>query len=373
MAQGFLNGARYDQKLTDIAKLIDRGITEVHVPEGVKSIGAYAFGYCTKLKRIVIPEGVTTIGSDAFRNCNSLTEITLPQSLKTIAFQALAYTYSLKKIVLPPLVTSIPQNLLMNSTIKEFIAEGRIGDVNAYAFANCENCLVYDFTRCTAVPRLTQTSAFNGMNSGCKIYVPASLYDAWIVATNWATYADHIVPVHIIPEIITPDYVSEGLLIENGVLEGRGTCDDSVIVIPDYINQISRGVFVNDQNLDTLILPEDGHVYVYDNQFTGSSVKFIKNISWGYSFVFSGAEALEVVSFTETNYTDTYFMAYARDGVIFDFTKCTKIPYMVDAYDDHFGSNTKIYVPFELYDEWIEATNWTVIADRIVRAKRSKA
>lgn len=53
----------------------------------------------------------------------------------------------------------------------------------------------YDFTACTAIPTLVNVNAFTGIPSDCEIRVPASLADEWKAATNWATYADHIVGV----------------------------------------------------------------------------------------------------------------------------------------------------------------------------------
>ncbi len=50
-------------------------VTELVIPDGVESIGGYAFYYCTSLKSITIPYSVTSIGSWAFHNCTSLTDI----------------------------------------------------------------------------------------------------------------------------------------------------------------------------------------------------------------------------------------------------------------------------------------------------------
>ena len=54
---------------------------------------------------------------------------------------------------------------------------------------------VYDFTKCTAVPALSNANAFSGIPADCEIRVPAALYDEWIAATNWSTYAANIVGV----------------------------------------------------------------------------------------------------------------------------------------------------------------------------------
>ena len=50
-------------------------VTELVIPEGVTSIGSYAFYGCSGLTKLTISEGVTSIGSHAFEDCSNLTEI----------------------------------------------------------------------------------------------------------------------------------------------------------------------------------------------------------------------------------------------------------------------------------------------------------
>ena len=121
--------------------------TEIRIGDSVTSIRDSAFQGCYLLTSITIPSGVTSIGDFAFSNCYLLTSITIPSG-----------------------VTSI-------------------GD---YAFSVCFSIIKYDFTSATSIPTLSNINAFNNINGLCKIYVPDALYDDWIVATNWATYADYI-------------------------------------------------------------------------------------------------------------------------------------------------------------------------------------
>lgn len=67
------------------------------------------------------------------------------------------------------------------------------GSIYASVFARCTNCLLYDFSGCSAVPTLVNANAFDRINANAKIVVPDALYNDWIAATNWATYADKIV------------------------------------------------------------------------------------------------------------------------------------------------------------------------------------
>ena len=57
-------------------------ITHVTIPEGVTTIGVYAFQGCTGLTHITFPDGLTTIGNYAFHDCTGLQYIIIPRSLE---------------------------------------------------------------------------------------------------------------------------------------------------------------------------------------------------------------------------------------------------------------------------------------------------
>lgn len=54
----------------------DNEITELIIPDGVNSVGNYAFQRCVGLTSITIPNSVTKVGKEAFKNCSGLTSIT---------------------------------------------------------------------------------------------------------------------------------------------------------------------------------------------------------------------------------------------------------------------------------------------------------
>ena len=64
--------------------------------------------------------------------------------------------------------------------------------VNSDAFDYCTALQFIDFTECNSVPSLQNTNAFSDAPPDIEIRVPAALYDEWIAATNWATYAANI-------------------------------------------------------------------------------------------------------------------------------------------------------------------------------------
>jgi hypothetical protein len=160
---------KYKGYKIDLAALIDRSITEIEIPKGIKEINSSAFANCTKLERISIPEGVESIGSSVFQN-TAITELVLPESCYYLHGYAL---YGMTKLISVKL--------------------GNTTYVTTTAFNNNPNCLTYDFTRCTDVPQLSGANAFENINSEAKILVPATLYDKWIATTNWVVYKDYIV------------------------------------------------------------------------------------------------------------------------------------------------------------------------------------
>ena len=148
-------------------------LTSVSIPEGVTSIGSNAFSSCYALTSVSIPEGVTSIGSNAFDTCQSITSIAIPNGVSSIEYRTFWSCTSLGSVPLPGSITTIA----------------------AYSFSNCYSVAFYDFSNHTAVPTLANTNAFTGIAADCEIRVPAALVDEWKAATNWATYADHIVGV----------------------------------------------------------------------------------------------------------------------------------------------------------------------------------
>ena len=171
-------------------------LASITIPEGVTRIRNNAFNNCYSLASITIPEGVTSIGSSAFTNCRSLASITIPEGVTSIGDSAFSSCYSLASITIPEGVTSIGSSAFTNCrplasiTIPEGVTS--IGD---NTFNHCYCMRYYDFTASASVPALSSTNAFSGIPSDCQMLIPATLYDEWSAATNWATYAKYMVAV----------------------------------------------------------------------------------------------------------------------------------------------------------------------------------
>lgn len=194
----------------------------IHLPVGTAYVNAYAL-QSNGASVVTLPIGITNIEFATFTGMSNLHYLTLPNGLTTLMDYPFAAS-GLEKIIIPDSVTnentwfqnatniyyvelptaltSIPASFMslagvMNygegATIQRLKIPSSVTSIGTAAFSLRKGILVFDFSECLAVPTLANTNAFNGINDYAVIIVPDSLYNEWIAATNWATYAAKIV------------------------------------------------------------------------------------------------------------------------------------------------------------------------------------
>ena len=87
-------------------------LTDVTLPPNIRLIGSWAFNNCKNLYSIRIPYGVEHLSFTSFRGCSNLSSIILPDSITSIGDWALYHCPSLKSIIIPKSVSSIGKNAL---------------------------------------------------------------------------------------------------------------------------------------------------------------------------------------------------------------------------------------------------------------------
>lgn len=99
-------------EVTDL--LMISGLTAIHLPATLRTLGEYSFFNCSDAYSVVIPEGVTEIPAYCFARCRNLRSVTLPESLRIIGEGAFNKTYYLgatvseiQEITIPRGVTQI--------------------------------------------------------------------------------------------------------------------------------------------------------------------------------------------------------------------------------------------------------------------------
>lgn len=76
------------------------GKEHVIIPDGVKTIGKYAFANC-HVKSVIIPDSVTEISESAFSSCSNLETVIFGKNVESIGDKAFGACVNLKSVTLP--------------------------------------------------------------------------------------------------------------------------------------------------------------------------------------------------------------------------------------------------------------------------------
>lgn len=104
--QGFNELRSYTSKICIQGQDIQE-ITNLEIPDGVKSICSSAFSGWNWLTSVIIPNSVTTIGNYAFRGCTGLTSVIIPGRVAKIEESAFSSCTGLASVTIPASVTKI--------------------------------------------------------------------------------------------------------------------------------------------------------------------------------------------------------------------------------------------------------------------------
>lgn len=178
------------QSLSDEIRSIDSGGGKIYsYDETMFDINGGGY-YQTKTVNIVA--GVTTISTRAYYSASGIESVNIPDSVNNINSMAFYGCIALKQIIFPRLVSSINTSVCYNCAVMTHAyIMGNITNVYPNSFSSCKKMVACVFSGNTSVPTLSNVNAFN--SNTCLIIVPDNLYDEWIAATNWSTYADRIV------------------------------------------------------------------------------------------------------------------------------------------------------------------------------------
>jgi hypothetical protein len=137
-----------------------------------------AFGCCKSLTSVNFPQA-NFLGDQAFASCSALTGVDFP-SVGTISKSAFAYCCSLVSASFPNVTT-----------------------IKSSAFLNCHNLVELHIEGVSAVPTLASSVFYSTPIGGYSasagqygsVFVPASLYESFLTATNWSKISSRIVSV----------------------------------------------------------------------------------------------------------------------------------------------------------------------------------
>ena len=157
-------------------------------------IGNYAFYNCSSLTYIDLPK-CSYIESCAFQHCNSLLSVSLPEC-GYVGVSTFANCTYLSSIFLPEcgIIGSSAFKSCFNLSYAKF---SKCHYIHNDAFYSCSSLAILDLSLVSQVPSLGYSTAFYGtkLSTTGSIYVPASLYSNFRIASNWVYYSNHIYSV----------------------------------------------------------------------------------------------------------------------------------------------------------------------------------
>lgn len=160
-------------------------LSAVTIPDGARNIWSNVFQNCNSLRAVTIPDSVTSIGDGAFSGCSSLRSVSIPRSVTSIGNYTFYSCSSLAFITIPDSVTSIGAYAFQNcNALSAVTIPDSVTDIAIYAFSGCYGLAKIIFCSDTP-PTVSDPSAFSGIPTDCKIYVPAGSLSAYTSAQNY--------------------------------------------------------------------------------------------------------------------------------------------------------------------------------------------
>jgi hypothetical protein len=186
--------------ISSYAFYYNNGLSNITYPSA-SFVGSHAFRYCSNLTTVSF-DACTNLYTYAFAQCSKLTNLYFP-NLKSISTYAFVSCYSLSQATFPH-VTVISSNAFRycsSLTTLEFTSTVNI--IQSYAFANCLRLISLYLTGLSRVPTLSggvfSSTPIGGYSTIAgqygSVYVPASLYNSFLTATNWSSISARIVSV----------------------------------------------------------------------------------------------------------------------------------------------------------------------------------
>lgn len=374
----------------DLAFGLCSSLKKVSLPEGLKSIGAFAFGYAdpgprNKLTEITIPSSVTSIGECAFLNA-ALESIVIPNDVETIGDSAF-YTETLKEVSMPIVegisfydvfynpekveITSgnaVPNEYFYDdhdrvNSLKSVILPKSIASIGNGAFYNCssltditipssvtsigDSAFSYTAIESILIPKSVETIGF-----GAFAFCPLKAYSVEADNANYASKGGVLYNSDCSKLIAYPAGAATSFEIPSGVTEiGDAAFYGCVLLtdvtIPNSVTTIGNSAFNRCKSLKSVSIP--GTVTsIGDSAFSDCANLVNVTISNGVqkigNYAFSGCAGLTSIIIPDSVTSIGIYTFYKCSGL-----KKIVIPNSVTSIGDSAFSNcaglTSVVIP----------------------------
>ncbi|MDE6312427.1 MAG: leucine-rich repeat protein [Lachnospiraceae bacterium] len=328
-------GAEDDFQIEDGVLVKYRGAGgDVVVPDGVTSIGDFAFDGCSSLSSIEIPGSVTEIGNYAFGGCSSLSSINVVESNeKYLSEDGVLYTKDGKELICCPggkksisileSVTRIGHSAFEGcSSLSSIKLPDSVTEIGSAAFYYCSS-----LSSIKLPDSVTEIGnyAFNGCSSLSSIEIPGSVTEIGNYAFNGCSSLSSIE----LPDSVTS--IGERMF--------AGCSSLSSIKLPDSVTSIGDYAFNGCSSLSSIEIP--GSVtsigsYAFNGCSSLSSIKLPESVTSIEEVAFNGCSSLSSIeipgSVTSIGYSafsgcDKLTILCEKGSEAEDYAKIHNIPY----------------------------------------------
>lgn len=280
-------------------------VESVEITSSIGEIPAGTFRKCDRLKEVVIPDNITKIGDYAFYQCTSLSEVTLPDSLVSIGDMAFGEMLSLNSFDAEGCGAYIYENsMLMDSHKSEVV---------------CASSKLEGAVAIPSTVTLIRPGAFSACPGITELTIPASVkkieYGAFASQTlGSAGIGSSLAKIDFAEGI---EYIGEGAFSFSSV---------ESLLLPSTLNEIAAGAFSANYKLNRIVIPEGVETigesaFMYCPELKNVSIpKSVKTIGTNaFGFTASGGEVVEVDDFSMSVVSGTAGEKYAKSSEL-DYT-----------------------------------------------------
>lgn len=257
---GGLGALTFDEGLTSIGQkaFYWSSITELHLPESLKSLSYWMCHDCENLQKVTLPNSLTEIAEGAFKSCKQLTEINIPTALTTIRETAFDGCAMLKELNLSN-VTTLEECAFRNCTqLTKVILAKNLESIPVEAFGSCTS--LADVTW----PQNLKTISYYAFYEApiATLQLPETVTSIGDKAfSNNKAITRFVFPKHVgkvlstfsgctnLTEVVLPEDATE---IYKEAFRGTGI---KQIIIPEGYTTIMGEAFKNCPQLETIVLP----------------------------------------------------------------------------------------------------------------------
>lgn len=285
----------------------------VVVPEGVTTIGSYAFkvgdSYTSSLVSVELPSTLASIGSEAFYHCYGLTELIIPEGVTAIPDNMAINATGIERLVLPSTLISIGQKSFYGALCGELVIPEGCTTIKGWAFKQAgitkvtlptslveENLGTYIFTECNSLKTVISYSPIIGdyMFTECTAIETVELYNTIKIGERgFFAAADK--------GSITSINFPEGLTTIEGYAISRSLATS--FVLPSTLETIGQYAFQQSPNLESVVILGST---TGANMFNGcsklSKLVFTEKFDTLGSSAFNGLPSSSTIFYTGSDY-----------------------------------------------------------------------